>query len=136
MFGARAKPILLWVMAAFYILSGFNHLVNPEFYLAIFPPNLPNPEWLNVLSGLAEIILGVFLLEPRTRVFAAWGIIASADRGVPRESDWRCCGEPVADPLPAAPYRLGLVVYASGRHVTSKLVPRWASARGPDRRGV
>ncbi len=76
MFGARAKPILLWVMAAFYTLSGFNHLVNPEFYLAIFPPNLPNPEWLNLLSGLAEIILGVFLLEPRTRVFAAWGIIA------------------------------------------------------------
>ena len=33
-------------------------------------------EWLNVLSGLAEIILGVFILEPRVRVLAAWGIIA------------------------------------------------------------
>ncbi len=72
----RAKPILLWVMAAFYILGGFNHLMNPDFYLAIIPPKLPNPEWLNVLSGLAEIVLGVFVLEPRTRVFAAWGIIA------------------------------------------------------------
>ena len=30
----------------------------------------------NVLSGLAEIVLGVFLLEPRVRVFAAWGIVA------------------------------------------------------------
>ena len=73
---ARAKPILLWVMALAYIGAGFNHLVNPAFYVAIIPPGLPNPEWLNLLSGLAEIVLGVFLLEPRTRVFAAWGIIA------------------------------------------------------------
>ena len=73
---SRTKQILMWVMAAFYIFGGYNHLMNPEFYLAIMPPNLPNPEWLNVLSGLAEIVLGVYLLEPRTRVYAAWGIIA------------------------------------------------------------
>jgi uncharacterized membrane protein len=72
----KIKQVLLWLMAAFYIYAGFNHLVNPEFYLAIMPPNLPEPEWLNVISGLAEIVLGVYLLEPRTRVLAAWGIIA------------------------------------------------------------
>jgi uncharacterized membrane protein len=72
----RAKRILLWVMAVAYVLAGFNHLVNPEFYVAIIPPGLPNPEWLNVISGLAEITLGVFLLEPRVRSLAAWGIIA------------------------------------------------------------
>jgi uncharacterized membrane protein len=73
---SQAKRILLWVMAAFYILGGFNHLMNPEFYVAIIPPALPNPEWLNLLSGLAEIVLGVYVLEPRVRVLAAWGIIA------------------------------------------------------------
>jgi len=72
----RAKRVLLRVMAAAYILAGFNHLVNPAFYVAIIPPGLPNPEWLNVISGLAEIVLGVFVLEPRVRVLAAWGIIA------------------------------------------------------------
>ena len=72
----KTKRILLWVMAVFYALAGFNHLMNPAFYVAIVPPSLPAPEWLNVVSGLAEIVLGVFLLEPRTRVFAAWGIIA------------------------------------------------------------
>lgn len=72
----KIKQVLLWLMAAFYIYAGFNHLVNPEFYLAIMPPNLPEPEWLNVIAGLAEIVLGVYLLEPRTRVLAAWGIIA------------------------------------------------------------
>lgn len=73
---SRTKTILMWVMALAYIFAGYNHLANPAFYLAIMPPDLPNPEWLNVLSGLAEIVLGVYLLEPRTRVFAAWGIIA------------------------------------------------------------
>ena len=73
---SRAKPVLLWVMALAYILAGFNHLLNPEFYLRIMPPGLPSPEWLNLFSGLAEIVLGVFVLEPRIRVLAAWGIIA------------------------------------------------------------
>jgi uncharacterized membrane protein len=73
---SKTKRVLLWVMAAAYALAGFNHLVNPAFYVAIIPPGLPAPEWLNLISGLAEIVLGVALLEPRTRVFAAWGIIA------------------------------------------------------------
>ena len=73
---SRTKRILLYVMAAAYTFAGFNHLMNPDFYLAIMPPKLPNPEWLNVISGLAEIVLGVFLLEPRVRFLAAWGIIA------------------------------------------------------------
>jgi len=73
---SRTKRVLLWVMAAFYVVGGLNHLMNPEFYVAIVPPGLPNPEWLNVISGLAEIVLGVFVLEPRVRVLAAWGIVA------------------------------------------------------------
>jgi uncharacterized membrane protein len=73
---SRTKTILLWLMAAAYVLAGFNHLLNPQFYLPIIPPGLPNPEWLNLISGLAEIVLGVFVLEPRVRFLAAWGIIA------------------------------------------------------------
>jgi uncharacterized membrane protein len=63
-------------MAAAYAFGGFMHLLRPDFFVRIIPPGLPNPEWLNVLSGLAEIVLGVFLLEPRTRILAAWGVIA------------------------------------------------------------
>jgi uncharacterized membrane protein len=73
---SRTKRALLWLMAAFYVLAGFNHLLNPGFYVRIIPPGLPDPAWLNLLSGLAEIVLGVFVLEPRVRVLAAWGIIA------------------------------------------------------------
>ena len=72
----RRKHVLLWLMAGFYVVAGFNHLLNPAFYVAIVPPGLPGPEWLSLVSGLAEIVLGVFVLEPRVRVLAAWGIIA------------------------------------------------------------
>jgi len=72
----RRKQTLLWLMAGFYVLAGSNHLLNPAFYVAIVPPGLPGPEWINLVSGLAEIVLGVFVLEPRVRVLAAWGIIA------------------------------------------------------------
>ncbi len=72
----RTKRILLWVMAAFYVASGLNHLVNPDFYVAIIPPELPEPEWLNLFAGLAEIVLGVYVLEPRVRALAAWGLVA------------------------------------------------------------
>lgn len=73
---SRPKRILLWVMAAFYAVAGLNHLLHPGFYLAIMPPGLPAPEWLNVAAGLAEIVLGVYVLEPRVRPLAAWGIVA------------------------------------------------------------
>jgi len=73
---SQTKRVLLWVLSAFYVAAGFNHLLNPAFYVAIVPPGLPSPEWLNLLSGLAEIVLGVFVLEPRVRVLAAWGLVA------------------------------------------------------------
>lgn len=73
---SRSKRGLLYLMAAFYVVAGMNHLLNPDFYVAIIPPGLPEPAWLNLISGLAEIVLGVFLLEPRTRALAAWGLVA------------------------------------------------------------
>src|SRR5262245_38101391 len=73
---SKAKRWLLWAMSAFYVGSGFNHLVNPDFYVAIIPPQLPDPEWLNLIAGLAEITLGVYVLEPRVRALAAWGLVA------------------------------------------------------------
>ncbi len=73
---SKWKRRLLWPMSALYLLTGFTHLLNPAPFVAIVPPGLPAPEWLNLISGLAEITLGVFVLEPRVRVLAAWGLIA------------------------------------------------------------
>jgi len=63
-------------MAILYIVAGINHFINAKFYLRIMPPYLPFHKWLNWISGIAEIILGVMLFFPEFRSIAAWGIIA------------------------------------------------------------
>ncbi len=58
-----------------YIAAGANHFWNPKFYEDIMPPYLPWPSQLVILSGIAEIVLGVALLVPKTSQVAAWGLI-------------------------------------------------------------
>jgi uncharacterized membrane protein len=70
------KLALLWAMALFYVVAGVNHFVNPDFYVNIMPPYLPWHAELVFLSGVAEVLLGLAVLVPATRILAAWGIIA------------------------------------------------------------
>ncbi|MES2240108.1 MAG: DoxX family protein [Bacteroidota bacterium] len=69
-------PWHLYLMALLYLLAGLNHFRIPKIYLKIIPPYLPNPKLINRLSGAAEIILGILLIFPMTKNYAAWGIIA------------------------------------------------------------
>ena len=62
-------------MALLYVAAGINHFLNPEIYLGIMPPFLPQPLLLVYISGVGEILLGLLLLLPVTRPLAAWGII-------------------------------------------------------------
>lgn len=62
-------------MAILYILAGINHFLMPRFYLSIIPPFLPWPKWINWISGIAEIVLGIGLLIPAHSSASAWGII-------------------------------------------------------------
>jgi uncharacterized membrane protein len=73
---SRPKRILLYVMAAFYVFAGVNHFRSPELYVQIMPPYLPWHLELVYLSGIAEIVCGIGVLIPRTRVMAAWATIA------------------------------------------------------------
>lgn len=50
------------MLGGFYIVAGFNHFINPEFYLALIPPYLPFHELINVLSGVIEVGLGIGVL--------------------------------------------------------------------------
>ncbi|WP_286970331.1 DoxX family protein [Flavobacterium sp. UBA4854] len=68
-------PWNLYLMASLYILAGINHFRKPGMYIKIIPPAFKNPKLINILSGAAEIILGIFLILPFTTNFAAWGII-------------------------------------------------------------
>lgn len=67
---------LLWLMGVFYVFAGLAHLVRPDFYLPMMPPWVPAHLELVLLSGVAEVVLGVAVLVPRLRRIAAWGIIA------------------------------------------------------------
>jgi uncharacterized membrane protein len=70
------KLASLILMALSYIGLGTRHFTSPDFYLRMMPPYIPFHEAMVVLSGIAEIALGVALLIPQLRVYAAWGVIA------------------------------------------------------------
>ena len=70
------RNILLVVLILFYLFAGANHFINPSFYLPIIPPYFFN--WaneVNILSGVAEILLALFLIPKSTRFKAGMGII-------------------------------------------------------------
>ena len=69
-------PWHLYLMAFLYIIAGINHFRSPGMYIRTIPPLFKNPKLINTLSGAAEILLGILLLFPFSKKFAAWGIIA------------------------------------------------------------
>lgn len=70
------KTVLLCVMAALYVAAGLNHFLRPDVYMPMMPPYLPAHRELVLLSGFAEIVLGVAVLIRPLRRAAAWGLIA------------------------------------------------------------
>ncbi|WP_179345989.1 DoxX family protein [Winogradskyella ursingii] len=70
------EPLGLYIMAGIYIFAGLMHFIKPKMYLRIMPRYLPYPKALVLLSGLAEIVLGIGLCIPATKPFAIYGIIA------------------------------------------------------------
>lgn len=62
-------------MALLYILAGINHFRKPEIYYKIIPPFLTNKKIINELSGLLEIMLGVYLFIPIFSNLAAISIM-------------------------------------------------------------
>lgn len=62
-------------MAVLYILAGINHFRKPKLYESIMPPYIPAHKSMVILSGIAEMVLGLMLLIPENQHIAAWGII-------------------------------------------------------------
>lgn len=70
------KKVTRIIFAVLFVAAGINHFVDPRFYVDIVPPYLPWPQALVIVSGIAEMVLGVSLLIPRSSRLAAWGLIA------------------------------------------------------------
>ncbi len=65
-----------WAFAALFVAGGVGHFAATDVYLKIMPPYLPWPRALVLLSGVAEVALGLLLVVPATTRPAAWGLIA------------------------------------------------------------
>ncbi|MEI7054767.1 DoxX family protein [Nocardioides sp. CCNWLW239] len=57
-------------LAALFLGSGTLHLVRPQVFEPIVPPQLPEPRKIVEVSGVAEIVCGLGLLHPKTRRIA------------------------------------------------------------------
>ena len=64
------------LLALLMVVAGVAHLARPQPFVDIVPSFLPVPLVLVYVSGVFEILGGVGLLVPRSRRFAAWGLIA------------------------------------------------------------
>ena len=65
-----------YVLALLFGGAGLLHFLRPATYLAIMPPQLPQPLLLVYLSGAFELLGGLGLLWSRSRRLAGWGLLA------------------------------------------------------------
>ncbi len=70
------KAVLKVVMGVGFIAAGVNHFLSTTSYVRIMPSYLPWHTQLVLISGVAEVALGILLLVRRTSTMAAWGLIA------------------------------------------------------------
>jgi uncharacterized membrane protein len=71
------KAALRWLLAAFYAFAGVIHLINPAPFLTITPAWVPAPEAVVLLTGVAEILGAIGLVQPWSRPLrqaAGWGL--------------------------------------------------------------
>ena len=59
------RKLVLFGLAAFFIYTGVDHFVNPDFYLSIMPPAFPLHSEAVYISGFFEVLGGVCVLIPR-----------------------------------------------------------------------
>ena len=62
-------------MGLTYTMAGIMHFVKPKMYMRIMPQYLPNHNLLVLLSGVAEIILGIGVCFPITKNFSIYGLV-------------------------------------------------------------
>ena len=71
----KVATLSVYLMALLYVVAGINHFVHPAFYEKMIANFLPDTALIVKMSGLAEITLGSFLLFPKTKRIAAYGVI-------------------------------------------------------------
>lgn len=71
------RSALRYLLAVFYFVAGVIHLVKPEPFLTIMPGWVPAPLAVVLLTGLAEILGAIALVQPWSlplRRAGGWGL--------------------------------------------------------------
>lgn len=64
-----------FALTCMFVLVGISHFAKREKLEAMIPPHWPYRRAMNYISGAAEITLGILLLFPATRSWAAYGLL-------------------------------------------------------------
>ncbi|MEQ8713183.1 MAG: hypothetical protein RIC80_09200 [Cyclobacteriaceae bacterium] len=93
----------LIAQSLFYIIAGLNHFINPDFYIPIIPDYLPEKGFVNIASGIAEVLLGAGLLSEKTIKSSTIGITIMLIAFVPSHIYFIHEGSCVAEGLCVSP---------------------------------
>ncbi|MTI20209.1 DoxX family membrane protein [Fulvivirga sp. RKSG066] len=96
--------ILRYSLVMFYCVAGLNHFIMPDFYLGLIPDYLPNPELINSLSGVIEMLLGLLVIPKRTRRLACLGIVIMLVAFIPAHLHFIIIGSCVEEGLCVPPW--------------------------------
>lgn len=64
-----------YLLGILFIVAGMFHFRKPKVYERIIPPYIPAKTSVVIISGIAEMILGLMLMNKDSETTAAWGII-------------------------------------------------------------
>ena len=70
------RIVSIYLLAGLFAVAGVAHFVRPQLFVRLVPPYLPAPLLLVYVSGALEVLGGLGLLLPATRVVAGWSLIA------------------------------------------------------------
>ena len=69
------KLTTVYILSALYILIGYKHFHDPNYFIGIIPDFIPLKVFVCYLTGLMEIVGGVMLLIPKYRKNGAYLLI-------------------------------------------------------------
>ncbi len=58
------RTAAIWLLAVFYAVAGYFHIVNPAPFLMIMPPGVPWPEAVVLGTGIAELAGAAGIIQP------------------------------------------------------------------------
>jgi uncharacterized membrane protein len=87
------------VPGIFFLMAGANHFVMPGFYLPLIPDYLPWPIFLNAISGVLELAIGLGFFFSSSRKWAGLGMLLLMTFFIPSHVYFITTGGCVADGL-------------------------------------